>query len=81
VDNHNIPAHTSNRPTRDVPARPTTFIGGAGLASTALDYLRLLRMFQARGTFDAHTILRSQSVGGRDYSRVGEWRRRRVAAR
>jgi methyl acetate hydrolase len=55
-----------------MPARPATFSGGNGLVSTGPDYLRLLRMFLAGGTFESHAILRSETVAEFGRNQIGE---------
>jgi methyl acetate hydrolase len=48
--------------TTNKPGVPETFMGGAGLHSTAGDYLRFVRMLLAGGTLDGVRILRPGTV-------------------
>ncbi|GAB5354869.1 hypothetical protein AAMO2058_000156600 [Amorphochlora amoebiformis] len=51
-----------NTPTRGLGAKPVAESGGAGLFSTAEDYLKFMRMLMEYGTLNATTILKPETV-------------------
>src|SRR5262249_27247857 len=56
----------------EMPARPSTFPGGAGLVSTGPDFVRLLRMFLLGGTLDSITVLRPEIVAEFGRNQIGD---------
>jgi CubicO group peptidase (beta-lactamase class C family) len=56
----------------EMPQEPEFFMGGGGLYSTGLDYLKFVRMFLNRGILDGKTLLRPETVAMMGQNQIGD---------
>ena len=55
----------------EIPQEPEFFMGGGGLYSTGLDYLKFVRMFLNHGSLDGKTVLRPETVAMMGQNQIG----------
>jgi CubicO group peptidase (beta-lactamase class C family) len=56
----------------ELPTDPEVFMGGAGLFSTAADYLRFTRMILGRGELEGVRVLREETVATMAQNQIGD---------
>jgi CubicO group peptidase (beta-lactamase class C family) len=75
VTNHRRPGGRADAAAVEMPNQPqrpaTSFNGGGGLSSTALDYIRFQRMILNRGTLDGARILSPATVALMSQNQIG----------
>jgi methyl acetate hydrolase len=56
----------------EMPQEPEFFMGGGGLYSTGIDYLKFVRMFLNQGSLDGRQVLRPQTVAAMSENQIGD---------